>query len=258
MSTGTPVTYAAQAGCGSVAAPGAAGARRPKAHVRPEARARHGGRRRRRWRVARRPAGRRDGRRPRGVVRVQPPARLARLRRARAAYHRNRRPRRSCGPSRARAWRRRAARRSARDRSTQRQPSSNRAARQSAPLDDPRARTDGPKTQGGPADGARRCGQPRVLRGRGAQDWYHRDAHFADGALSSPPTCGQNTVGRPSARVRARPRARGFFCTGKTRRSNAAPLSPHKSTRAGATRCTFRRWCPTPGLPRSHPSALAA
>ena len=68
----------------------------------------------------------------------------------------------------------------------------------------------------GPADGARRCGQPRVLRGRGAQDWYHRDAHFADWALSSPPTCGQKTRrSDSSARVRARRRVRAVSTLGK-------------------------------------------
>ena len=37
--------------------------------------------------------------------------------------------------------------------------------------------------------------------------------------------------------------------------SAALRLSPAQITNSarGATRCTFRRWCPTPGLPRSHP-----
>ena len=116
-----------------------------------------------------------------------------------------------------------------------------------------------PKHREGPADGARRCGQPRVLRGRGAQDWYHRDAHFADWALSSPPTCGQKTRrSDSSARVRARRRVRAVSRPGKPGAQMQRRSPQHKSTRAAPPAAPSGVGVPRPGCPALTQLALDA
>ena len=162
------VTYAAQAGCGSRGRAGggwSAPPQRPMSGQRPAPGMGGGGGAGAcpaAGRAARRAAGR-------GVVRVQPPARLARLRRARrriigtvglvgAAV--------PAGLAHGAGGRRDEARATVRPSG---RPSSN-GQRDKARLSTTRGPgPTAPKHREGPADGARRCGQPRVLRGRGAQ-----------------------------------------------------------------------------------------
>ena len=256
ISTGTPVTYAAQAGCGSRGRAGggcSAPPQRPMSGHRtaPASGAAAAARARspaagRAARLVEKGARRRSG--PAAALPRSTAARPAARRSAArpAARRSRRRPRRRRGPSRARAWRRPAARRSARPFN----PAATRAARQNAPLERPKSTAPGVRAGARPHRGGSRAapGPPRARRHEKSQPVPdHCDA--VDWALSLRPTCRQKARrSDPSARIRARRRVRAVSLLGKPG-AQTQRRSPLCFRRARRHPLPFRRCAPRPGCP---------